>query len=98
MTQPVEEVIDVLNTDGPSDGRVGTAFAGGVRPEAPMYDDSFVGDSLAGSVWTAVSRVSGFVRAAGIAAVLGATYLGNTFVALNSLPNLVYYQLLAGSL
>lgn len=61
-------------------------------------DDSLVSDSLAGSVWTAVSRVTGFVRAAGIAAVLGATYFGNTFQALNSLPNLVYYQLLAGSL
>jgi putative peptidoglycan lipid II flippase len=61
-------------------------------------DDSLVGDSLSGSVWTAVSRVTGFVRAAGIAAVLGATYFGNTFQALNSLPNLVYYQLLAGSL
>jgi putative peptidoglycan lipid II flippase len=60
-------------------------------------DDSLVGDSLAGSVWTGVSRATGFVRAVGIAAVLGATYFGNTYQALNSLPNLVYYQLLAGS-
>ncbi len=60
--------------------------------------DSLVGDTLAGSVWTSVSRITGFVRAAAIAAVLGATYFGNTFQALNSLPNLVYYELLAGSL
>ena len=60
--------------------------------------DSLVGDTLAGSVWTGVSRATGFVRAAAIAAVLGATYFGNTFQALNSLPNLVYYELLAGSL
>lgn len=60
--------------------------------------DSLVGDTLAGSIWTSVSRITGFVRAAAIAAVLGATYFGNTFQALNSLPNLVYYELLAGSL
>jgi putative peptidoglycan lipid II flippase len=33
-----------------------------------------------------------------VAGVLGTTYFGNTFVALNSLPNLVYYDILAGSL
>src|SRR5204863_3154744 len=33
-----------------------------------------------------------------VATVLGATYLGNTYQAINSLPNIVYYQLLAGSL
>jgi putative peptidoglycan lipid II flippase len=68
------------------------------RREAVYDGDSLVGDSMAGSIWTGVSRITGFVRAAAIAAVLGATYLGNTFQALNSLPNLVYYQLLAGSL
>jgi peptidoglycan biosynthesis protein MviN/MurJ (putative lipid II flippase) len=61
-------------------------------------DDSLVGDSMSGSLWTGVSRITGFVRATAIAGILGATYLGNTFQALNSLPNLVYYQLLAGSL
>jgi putative peptidoglycan lipid II flippase len=64
----------------------------------PDDGDALVGDSLAGSIWTGVSRITGFMRAATIAAILGATYFGNTFQALNSLPNLVYYQLLAGSL
>ena len=43
------------------------------------------------------SRVSGFVRAAVVAAVLGPTYLGNTFQATNVLPNLVF-EFLTGSL
>ena len=43
------------------------------------------------------SRVSGFVRAAVVAAVLGPTYLGNTFQATNTLPNLVF-EFLTGSL
>ena len=30
--------------------------------------------------------------------VLGATYLGNSYQSINSLPNIMYYQLLAGSL
>lgn len=54
--------------------------------------------SAAGSFWTGVSRVTGLGQSITVAAVLGATYLGNTYQAINSLPNLVYYQLLAGSL
>jgi putative peptidoglycan lipid II flippase len=53
---------------------------------------------MAGSVWTVVSRVIGLGKVVTIGAVLGATYLGNTYQAVNSLPNLIYYQLLAGSL
>jgi putative peptidoglycan lipid II flippase len=55
-------------------------------------------NSLAGSVWTFASRLTGLGKAVTIGAVLGATYLGNTYQAINALPNLVYYQLLAGSL
>jgi putative peptidoglycan lipid II flippase len=55
-------------------------------------------NSLAGSVWTVVSRLTGLGKALTIGAVLGATYLGNTYQAINALPNLVFYQLLAGSL
>ncbi len=55
-------------------------------------------NSLAGSVWTVVSRLTGLAKALTIGAVLGVTYLGNTYQAINALPNLVYYQLLAGSL
>jgi putative peptidoglycan lipid II flippase len=57
-----------------------------------------VGDSLVASSWTSVSRMTGFVRVAVTAAVLGPTYFGNTYQATNALPNIVYYGLLAGSL
>ncbi len=59
---------------------------------------ALVGDSLTVALWTIVSRVMGFVKVATIAAVLGPTYLGNTFQALNSLPNLLSYGFLAGAL
>lgn len=55
-------------------------------------------NSLAGSIWTVVSRLTGLGKAIAVGAILGATYLGNTYQAINALPNLVYYQLLAGSL
>jgi putative peptidoglycan lipid II flippase len=55
-------------------------------------------DSVSGALWTGVSRVSGLIETIAVGAILGATYLGNTFQAVNSLPNIVYYQLLAGSL
>ncbi|HEU4425692.1 MAG TPA: lipid II flippase MurJ [Pilimelia sp.] len=54
-------------------------------------------NSLAVASWTAVSRVSGFVRIAVIAAVLGPTYLGNIFQAMSTLPMLMYAAL-TGSL
>lgn len=52
---------------------------------------------MAVAVWTMVSRITGFGRVAAIAAVLGPTYLGNTFQATNLLPNLTY-EFLTGSL
>ncbi len=59
---------------------------------------TFVRNSLTGSVWTIVSRGTGLAQSIAVATVLGATYLGNTYQAINALPNIVYYQLLAGSL
>jgi putative peptidoglycan lipid II flippase len=55
-------------------------------------------NGFAGSIWTVVARLIGFGRTITVGAVLGVTYLGNTYQSINSLPNLVYYQLLAGSL
>jgi murein biosynthesis integral membrane protein MurJ len=57
-----------------------------------------VSDSLSVAVWTLVSRFTGVLRGITIAAVLGATYFANTFQFTNSLPNLVFYGLLAGSM
>ena len=56
-----------------------------------------VRNSLAVSGWVVVSRLSGVARVGVTAAVLGATYLGNTFQAMNLLPNLAF-EFLAGSL
>lgn len=47
---------------------------------------------------TAVSRLLGFVRVLVIAAVLGTTYLGNTFQASNSVSNILFELLAAGAL
>jgi putative peptidoglycan lipid II flippase len=57
-----------------------------------------VGDSLVVAGWTLVSRLTGFGRVAVTAAVLGPTYFGNTYQVTNTLPNTVYYGLLAGAL
>jgi putative peptidoglycan lipid II flippase len=67
------------------------------QPQA-VASSPLVRNSMVGSVWTLISRMTGLVRVVVIGAVLGATYLGNTYQAINALPNLVYYQLLAGSL
>jgi putative peptidoglycan lipid II flippase len=55
-------------------------------------------DSLTVGAWTAISRGTGVIRVVVIGAVLGPTFLGNTYQLTNSLPNLVYYGFLAGSL
>jgi putative peptidoglycan lipid II flippase len=57
-----------------------------------------VRDSLSVAAWTVVSRVTGVLRGITIAAVLGVTYFANTYQFTNSLPNLIFYGLLAGSL
>ena len=70
-------------------------------PETDREVDSAVaaaGDSLRIAAWTLVSRLTGVLRIAAIGAVLGPTLLGNTFQFTNSLPNLVYYGFLGGSL
>ena len=54
-------------------------------------------NSLTVAAWTIISRISGLGRVAAIAAVLGPTYLGNTYQATNLVPNLVF-ELLTGSL
>jgi putative peptidoglycan lipid II flippase len=56
------------------------------------------GDSITVATWTIVSRVTGVAKFACVGAVLGPTFFGNTYQFTNSLPNLVYYGFLAGSL
>ncbi len=47
---------------------------------------------------TVVSRGTGFARTVTVAAVLGATYLGNTYQSTNAVPNLVFELVVAGAL
>lgn len=54
-------------------------------------------NSLVGSAWTLVSRLTGLARAVVVAAVLGPTLFGDLYQQANSLPNLVF-ELLTGSL
>jgi putative peptidoglycan lipid II flippase len=71
------------------------------RGDVPLQADSeleaVAGRSITGAFWTGVSRVTGLVRVAMIAAVLGPTYLGNTYQATNLIP-LLTYEFLTGSL
>lgn len=73
--------------------------AQGTRPEAdPSQAASAAGDSMTVAVWTMLSRVTGLIRFTVVGAVLGLTFFGNTYQFTNSLPNIVYYGFLAGSL
>jgi putative peptidoglycan lipid II flippase len=47
---------------------------------------------------TALSRATGFVRVLVVAAVLGTTFLGNTYQSANTVPNLLFELLAAGAL
>jgi putative peptidoglycan lipid II flippase len=68
-----------------------------MEPGMVGADEPLARQSLSVAQWTLVSRVTGFMRAAAIGAVLGPTYLGNAFQATNMVPNLVF-ELLTGSL
>lgn len=64
-----------------------------------MTDPAGVTRAAAGmGIATAVSRAIGFVRILVIAAVLGTTYLGNTYQSSNAVSNVVFELLAAGAL
>jgi putative peptidoglycan lipid II flippase len=50
------------------------------------------------SVLTVVSRLTGFARVVVVAAVLGASYLGNVYQSANSVPNILFELFAAGVL
>ncbi|UDY36246.1 murein biosynthesis integral membrane protein MurJ [Dermatobacter hominis] len=50
------------------------------------------------AVFTAVSRASGFARIVVVAAVLGTSYLGNTYQSANTIPNILFELFAAGVL
>ncbi|MFI5043342.1 MAG: lipid II flippase MurJ, partial [Acidimicrobiales bacterium] len=71
-------------------------------PLPPMVVPQTVGDRnrAAGrmAVLTAVSRGTGFVRVVVVAAVLGTSYLGNTYQSANTIPNILFELFAAGVL
>jgi murein biosynthesis integral membrane protein MurJ len=85
---------DVLAPGEPAGGA--GSLAGADQSAELSGPASAAGDSLTVAAWTALSRVTGLVRVAVVAAVLGPTYTGNTYQFTNSLPNLLYYGFLAG--
>ena len=74
------------------------AATGEHAPADSLSPVSAAGDSITVAGWTIVSRITGLLRFAVIGAVLGPTFFGNTYQFTNSLPNLVFYGFLAGSL
>jgi putative peptidoglycan lipid II flippase len=70
----------------------------GTADERVLRATGAAADTAAGGVWTAVSRATGLLRVLAVGAVLGPTAFGNTFQFTNTLPNVVYYGFLAGSL
>ncbi len=82
------------------DGSAGHTAVTSTSPETAELaaPTAAVGDSMTVAVWTLVSRATGVVRGVVVAAVLGATYFANTYQFTNSLPNLVFYGFLGGSL
>ncbi|HKH03912.1 MAG TPA: lipid II flippase MurJ [Acidimicrobiales bacterium] len=65
---------------------------------APASPDRLARSTAVISAMTLLSRVTGFGRVFVLAAVVGATYLGNTYQAANSVPNLVFELFAAGAL
>jgi putative peptidoglycan lipid II flippase len=67
------------------------------RPSADARLASIGANSVSVATWTLVSRLTGFLKVAVIAAVVGPTYFGNLFHGTNQLPYLTY-EFLTGSL
>jgi putative peptidoglycan lipid II flippase len=68
--------------------------SGGTRPVAPPSGRPVAGSvarsSATVAAWTLVSRATGLLRVVVIGVVLGPTFLANTFLATNQVPNLTY--------
>ena len=86
-------------TLGAAAGPVSDLAADGLRPpQDPGEARGTARDSLLVAAGAALSRTTGVVRVLVVGAVLGPTWFGNAYQVTNSLPNLIYYGFLAGSL
>jgi len=72
--------------DGPSQASPSGPTSSLMRPTATVM------------VLTGLSRVTGFMRIVVVAAVLGQTFLGNTYQSANTVPNILFELLIAGAL
>ena len=63
-----------------------------------LTDEYLARSTAAMTALTAVSRVTGFARIVVVAAVLGTTFLGNTYQSANTIPNILFELFLAGAL
>ena len=72
------------------------ATGAGAVPAAPTVD--LARTTAAMTVLTLVSRLTGLVRVLVVAAVLGTTFLGNTYQSANTVPNLLFELFAAGAL
>jgi len=69
------------------------------RPGDPALLAPSLARSTAGmTAFTALSRITGFARVVVVAAVLGTTFLGNTYQTANTVPNLLFELFAAGVL
>lgn len=72
---------------------------GGQVPEHPAAgDEGFMRHTAVMSIGTALSRATGFLRVFVAAAVLGQTFLADTYNRANTTPNIVYELVLGGIL
>lgn len=63
-----------------------------------LTDQHLARSTAAMTALTAVSRITGFVRIVVVAAVLGTTFLGNTYQSANTIPNILFELFAAGAL
>src|SRR3954468_1669181 len=73
-------------------------LSGAEPPDAAAAEPSFARSTASMTALTAVSRLTGFVRIVVVAAVLGTTFLGNTYQSANTVPNLLFELIAAGVL
>ena len=90
------------HTDSRSTVIADPAVRAGDRGDDPLENPGSAGgtarDSMLVAAGTALARITGVVRVLAVGAVLGPTFFGNAYQVTNSLPNLIYYGFLAGSL
>ncbi|MBW3645018.1 MAG: murein biosynthesis integral membrane protein MurJ [Actinobacteria bacterium] len=76
----------------------GPPAGAGAGAGAAMPTVDLARTTAAMTVLTLVSRVTGLVRVLVVAAVLGTTFLGNTYQSANTVPNLLFELFAAGAL